>query len=282
MNAIKIIKEDKRMKHLVLNISANESANLISKDIAQELKKGINNLKANFYDLQTGGVNYQSMKRSKDFEDYKTITKRLSSFDLDKLITKEAKLAFWINIYNSLVVHGIIELNIQKSVKEVSSFFEKIAYDIGGYTFSLDDIEHGILRGNKKKHLLSRKPFAEGDDRKKFMIEKVDPRIHFALVCGSKSCPPIGVYEEEKIDQQLDLVSAGFINSDEVIIEKDRKKLRLSKIFKWYEGDFGGKKELVDFIIRYRNDVEDKAFLKQNASKLHLTYTDYDWSLNLS
>jgi len=128
MNAIKIIKEDKRMKHLVLNISANESANLISKDIAQELKKGINNLKANFYDLQTGGVNYQSMKRSKDFEDYKTITKRLSSFDLDKLITKEAKLAFWINIYNSLVVHGIIELNIQKSVKEVSSFFEKIAY----------------------------------------------------------------------------------------------------------------------------------------------------------
>jgi len=102
------------------------------------------------------------------------------------------------------------------------------------------------------------------------MIEKVDPRIHFALVCGSKSCPPIGVYEEEKIDQQLDLVSAGFINSDEVMIDKERNKLRLSKIFKWYEGDFGGKKELVDFIIRYRNDVEDKAFLKQNASKLHL------------
>ena len=66
------------------------------------------------------------------------------------------------------------------------------------------------------------------DPRKKFVLEKADPRIHFALVCGSNSCPPIDVYEERKIDEQLDLVSAAFISSDEVTIEKENNKLSMS------------------------------------------------------
>ncbi|MBW2567525.1 MAG: DUF547 domain-containing protein, partial [Deltaproteobacteria bacterium] len=228
------------MKSLVLNEPGETAALVTGGDISKQLRSKIDNLKLNFFDMEKGGVDYEGMRNSDAFEDYKAATRGLASLDLKELATRQAKLAFWINIYNALVVHGILELDIGKSVKEVPSFFKAVCYNVGGYVFSLDDIEHGILRGNRKKHLLSPKPFSGGDPRKKFVVEKVDPRIHFALVCGSNSCPPIDVYEEKEIDEQLELVASGFINSEEVIVEEESKRLRVSRIFKWYEDDFGG------------------------------------------
>lgn len=87
------------------------------------------------------------------------------------------------------------------------------------------------------------------------------------MVCGSNSCPPIDVYEEREIDEQLDLVSAAFINSNEVTIEKDNKKVKLSRIFKWYEDDFGGTNGLLAFLIKYRFDPEEKDFLEKAAAE---------------
>jgi hypothetical protein len=269
------------MKQVVLNESAALALGT-DKDIAQRLKSKMDNLKLNFYDLEKGGVDYGGMKNSDAFEAYKAATKDLAALDLDKLTARQGKLAFWINIYNALVIHGMLELNIKKSVKEVQSFFKVICYNVGGYIFSLDDIEHGILRGNKRKHMLSRKPFRSGDERARFGLEKADPRIHFALVCGSNSCPPIDVYEESQIDEQLDLVSEAFINSDEVTIDRVRKQLRVSRIFKWYKEDFGGTQGLLTFFVRYRFDSDDKAFLEESANELQIVYNNYDWSLNLA
>lgn len=269
------------MKRYVLNQSGEVAAPVTGEDISQQLKSKIDNLKLNFFDLEKGGVNYKGMKDSDAFEDYKAATRGLASLDLDELVTREAKLAFWINIYNALVVHGVLELNISKSVKEVPSFFKAVCYNVGGYVFSLDDIEHGILRANKKKHLLSSKPFSDSDPRKKFILEKADPRIHFALVCGSNSCPPIEVYEEKEIDEQLELVTDGFINSEEVIVEEESKKLRVSRIFEWYKDDFGGREGVLSLIIKYRYDPEEKDFLKKAVGDLRIVYNDYDWSLNL-
>ncbi|MBW2175204.1 MAG: DUF547 domain-containing protein [Deltaproteobacteria bacterium] len=269
------------MKSLVLNEPGETAALVTGGDISQQLRSKIDNLKLNFFDMEKGGVNYEGMRNSDAFEDYKAATRGLASLHLEELATRQAKLAFWINIYNALVVHGILELDIGKSVKEVPSFFKAVCYNVGGYVFSLDDIEHGILRGNRKKHLLSPKPFSGGDPRKKFVVEKVDPRIHFALVCGSNSCPPIDVYEEKEIDEQLELVASGFINSEEVIVEEDSKRLRVSRIFKWYEGDFGGREGVLSLIIKYRYDPKEKDFLKKAVSELRILYNDYDWSLNL-
>ncbi len=269
------------MKSLVLNEPGETAALVTGGDISQQLRSKIDNLKLNFFDMEKGGVDYEGMRNSDAFEDYKAATRGLASIDLKELATRQAKLAFWINIYNALVVHGILELDVSKSVKEVPSFFKAVCYNVGGYVFSLDDIEHGILRGNRKKHLLSAKPFSVGDPRKKFIVEKVDPRIHFALVCGSNSCPPIDVYEEKEIDEQLELVASGFINSEEVIVEEESKRLRVSRIFKWYEDDFGGREGVLSLIIKYRYDPQEKDFLKKAVSELRILYNDYDWSLNL-
>jgi len=271
------------MSHLALNRPDPLSTSIPDgTDISKQLKSRIDDLKLNFYDLENGGVDYKSMGDSKAFSEYKRATEGLVSFDLESLATREAKLAFWINIYNALVVHGILALRIKKSVKEVSGFFEKVSYDIGGYAFSLDDIEHGILRGNKKKHLLSRRPFRGSDERVRYSLESVDPRIHFALVCGSNSCPPIDVYDEGQIDSQLDMVSDAFINSDEVIIDKREGKLRLSRIFKWYKEDFGGTAGILGHLIRFRFDPDDRAFLENSGHDVQIVYKTYDWSLNLA
>jgi len=269
------------MKRLVLNESLEPASLVAGKEIDRQLKSKIDGLKLDFFDLERGGVDYEGLKDSDAFQEYKAATRGLVSFDPGKLTTREARLAFWINLYNALVVHGILELDIRKSVKEVRSFFQILCYNVGGYPFSLDDMEHGILRGNKKKHLLARRPFSQRDSRKSFALEKADPRIHFALVCGSNSCPPIAVYEKEEIDEQLDLVSEAFINSDEVLIEKEKKTLRISRIFKWYKGDFGGTKGLLSFLIKYRFDPEDKDFLTGVGPELRIVYHQYDWSLNL-
>jgi hypothetical protein len=269
------------MKRLVFNQSGEVAALVTGKDISQQLKSKIDNLKLNFFDLEKGGVNYKEMKNSDAFEDYKAATRDLASLNLDELATREARLAFWINIYNALVVHGVLDLNISKSVKEVPSFFKAVCYDVGGHVFSLDDIEHGILRGNKKKHLLSLKPFSDSDPKKKYSMEKADPRIHFALVCGSSSCPPIDVYEEGEIDEQLELVTSGFINSDEVILEKESKRLTVSRIFKWYKDDFGGREGVLSLIIKHRYNREEKDFIQKAIADLRIVYKDYDWSLNL-
>ncbi len=267
------------MANIILNDTTNTKTGE-NKDIDRELKTGINNLKGNFYDLETGGVNYPAMKGSEPYEEYKAITAQLKDFDLKSLKTRETKLAFWINIYNSLVVHGIVQMEVKKTIKEISHFFESVSYNIGGHTFSLDDIEHGILRGNIKKHLFARRPFSSNDPRKEFILETLEPRIHFCLVCGSKSCPPIGTYQEDKIDQQLDMAAGSFINGEDIIIEKNRNKLRLSRIFKWYKQDFGNDEELIRFIAKYRRNIEEKEFLEKNARSISLSFNDYDWNLN--
>ncbi len=103
------------------------------------------------------------------------------------------------------------------------SFFKKYKYLVGGLVYSLEDIEHGILRKNDNFNtsLLSLisfyfkgrgngTRFLKNDPRRKFILEEVDPRIHFALNCGAKSCPPILVYEEDDLDAELDIATRNF------------------------------------------------------------------------
>src|SRR5512134_1506493 len=93
-------------------------------------------LKAQFLDVDGGVIRYADMAPSEVFQRYETLANGLRSFDLHSLPDRTQRLAFWINIYNTAVIHGIARLGIRRSVKEVARFFHRIAYDIGGYTFS--------------------------------------------------------------------------------------------------------------------------------------------------
>ncbi|MFN8673781.1 MAG: DUF547 domain-containing protein [Candidatus Sericytochromatia bacterium] len=275
-------------KNKIIIINDYKITSKIDSDIAQSLKESTNMMKAEFYDLSLGKVNYSKIKGSETFENYKNVSANLKNFDLKSLASNEAKKAFWINIYNSLTIHAVIELSIKNSVLEIKQpfdltpyrFFETVAYNIGGYIFTLDDIEHGILRGNTKKHFLFSEPFNNNDKRKEFMLTILDPRIHFSLVCASKSCPPINTYQEKEIEKQLDLATANFINGGEVILDSANFSIKISKIFDWYKKDFGSNEELLLFIAKYTRNKENKDFIIKNYKKLKVTYLDYNWNLN--
>lgn len=248
-------------------------------DIALTLSMA--DLKARFIDGERGAVHYRAIRGSEEFERYKELTKGLRSFDLRDLKDREQRLAFWINIYNTAVIHSVIELGLERSVKEFPRFFDRVTYEIGGFRFSLNEIEHGILRGNRRHPYRLLRPFLKNDSRLEFAVIPVDPRIHFALVCGARSCPPIGFYEPKQIDFQLQLAAMSFINSQQVEILPQEGMLLISKIFKWYQADFGGSREaMLDRLLNFLDEGEKKDFLKKNRDRIRIRYQPYNWNLN--
>ncbi len=250
-------------------------------ELAEELMAGVRNLSKSFYDTGRGMVDYERLRDSSQFRNYRALTNGLVKFDPGAIENRNERLAFWINLYNTIVIDGIVTLGVKSSAREVPEFFTGLKYNIGGNLFSADDIEHGILRGNTPPSFRFAKPFSLKDPRKKFTISPPDPRIHFALVCGSRSCPPIKYYDPSHIDQQLDQAARSFINSSEVMVLPEEGKVLLSEIFRWYEADFGGKKGVLDFICSFLVDDFAREFIEKSRDRLRMDYLFYDWNLNV-
>ncbi|MCH2043138.1 MAG: DUF547 domain-containing protein [Saprospiraceae bacterium] len=161
----------------------------------------------------------------------------LQQVDLTTLESDVQKCSFWINVYNGLTNYWIIEKKIKKSMLERPLLVMCAKILIGKYKFSLDDIEHGILRSNQRSRYKLWKQFSNRDPRKKLKTQKLDPRIHFALNCGAKSCPPIAFYTQQRLDQELHQAEASFVDQ-EFLVDNEQKKIQCSRIFWLYRSDF--------------------------------------------
>jgi len=186
----------------------------------------------------------------------------LAKLDLSQLQGDKAKIAFWVNVYNGLTNYWVIKKSIKKSMleKPFLVMFSKVT--IGGLRFSLDDIEHGILRKNRRSLYKLCKQFSKRDARYSLMVDQLDYRIHFALNCGAKSCPAIAFYDEEHIEQQLQIAEESFIEQ-EFLVDEAEKTIACSKIFWLYKKDF----EQI-----YVNDPKYKNY--------NISYRKYDFSVH--
>jgi len=245
---------------------------------AQAMKRAMNVVRGQFYDGHAQRVDYAAIRGSQAYEGFRGLAAQLADFDPAGLETDAERIAFWINVFNTLVIHGVVELGIRDSVKEVPLFFECIRYRIGGEVYTATDIEHGILRGNEvPPHRLRRRLRGE-DPRRRCMVRKVDPRIHFALVCASRTCPPIEAYDPDQLEEQLDAAARTFINATSRL-EGDR--LHVSEIFRWYRKDFGAAPDAVArAVARHLYDRDAAARIERDAPRIRLAYTPYDWRLN--
>lgn len=164
-------------------------------------------------------------------------------------LSRPDQIAFWLNAYNALILHLVVEGG------NPTDSFASVRWPVAGRERTLDDIEHRALR-----------PLAQ------------DPRIHFALVCGAKSCPPLRASAfsgSADLEGMLEHAAAKFINDPRhVRVDVERRKLVLSRLFDWYAEDFG---DVQAFVARYRPEVE-RAALQQG--EWDIEYEDYDWSLN--
>jgi hypothetical protein len=268
---------------LVINGGLPEVSMAMPNDLAARLKQALDELKISVMDETGSKVDYRALKNSAAYTAYREeCLAVLRHFKPDNLPGPGARLAFWVNLYNALVLDAIITFGVERSVTEgrlgVLAFFRRAAYLVDGQRVSLEDIEHGILRANRGNPFVPGAHFPTQDPRLAWSMP-IDPRLHFALNCGGRSCPPIRSYSAEKLDGQLDLATSGFIDSS-VEIHPEKNEIALSRIFQWYAGDFGGRDGVIDFLIRYLPEDERRSFIIDSRSELRLVYDDYDWRLN--
>lgn len=190
---------------------------------------------------------------------------------LQQLAGDDQRKAFWLNVYNAFV-HQALRTHPDQ-YRQRSRFFSRKRMTIAGHPLSLDEVEHGILRRSRNKWSLGYvgKLFPSAFE-KKFRVHHIDYRIHFALNCGARSCPPIAFYDPGKIDQQLDLATRAYLSS-EAEYNAATNTVYLPAILSWFRGDFGGKKGIRQLLHRQG--------LVPNGKKPTIRFKKYDWSLYL-
>jgi Protein of unknown function, DUF547 len=200
----------------------------------------------------------------------------LTRVDPAGLEMRPLRLAFWINVYNALVLHGVLAFGVRRTVHRTWNFFGRAAYRVGAGVFTLDEIEHGLLRNNATRVFPPWPVLSTKDPRRALAVAPVDPRIHFALNCGARSCPPIGAYRPAALDGQLELATRSFVSA-EVTLD-DRGRVACSKLFRWYGRDFGSPAALRDFLLRHLDDGPVKAALSAGAPPCQ-AFRPYSWAL---
>ncbi|MEL7037998.1 MAG: DUF547 domain-containing protein [Cyanobacteria bacterium J06592_8] len=219
---------------------------------------------------QDGQVDYKALKENRQkLDEFNASLGTLPPEQFESWTEKD-KIAFWINIYNSLTLQAIIENYPTKSIRNIPGVWKRLRFNVMGNNLTLDEIEHKILR-----------------------VEFNEPRIHMGLVCASIGCPILiqEAYTGEKLDQQLDQQTEAFLALQRnFVIDKQENRVYLSSIFKWFGDDFiptykaseqfaGNEKEraVLNFVSQYL-DSSDQEYLVNG--KYQVRYLDYDWSLN--
>lgn len=179
---------------------------------------------------------------------------RIGDFPENQIVTREEKLAFYINAYNILAIRMVLDSWPVQSIKDAGSLFRSVwnkpAGKAAGRDMTLDGIEHGILR------------------------KLGEPRIHMAIVCASLSCPDLRSepYSASKLNEQLDAASREYLNNPTKGLRVEQGTVRVSKIFDWFGEDFEPMGGVEVFIARHHPGLPAQLPVRANLP--------YDWSLN--
>lgn len=199
------------------------------------------------YVSSAGKVNYKGLKsNSAKLNQY---LDKLQNNPVQKEWSDNKKLAYWINAYNAFTIKRILDNYPLKSIMNLDGgkTWDVKWIKLGDKTYSLNMIEHEIIRPQFN-----------------------DARIHFAVNCAAKSCPPLfnKAYTEENVDRYLEQRTTAFINNSNYNTINTHS-LKLSRIFDWYGEDFGN-------LISYLNKFSKTTIAKD----AEVEFKEYDWSLN--
>ena len=199
-----------------------------------------------------GLVDYAAIKQH-DVEKLGQYRNALEQADTSKL-TRDEQLARYINLYNATVIHAVADRRREGYTVAERNFalFKEPLVHLGERKYvSLDHFEHEIIRKQFK-----------------------DPRIHVALVCAARACPPLlnRAYRAADLDQTLDANMKRFVtDASRNQIDDPKRELRLSKIFEWYADDFGGKDAVAAYVAQYAG---------KDVAGYRVSFLEYDWTLN--
>jgi len=213
--------------------------------------------------VKDGQVDYRAIQASRSpLDRYLAV---VAAARMDSSVSPSERLAFWINAYNANVVRGVLDHYPVASVKKVPGFFDKIRYPVAGSELTLNQMEH-------QARMLG------------------DPRVHFALVCASSSCPVLRseAYVPERVEAQLQDQAVQFLGDTSRGMRIEGSALLVSKIFEWYKADFVPASELgwlgrltpQKLLPRIEPYLSRRTAEAIRSRQLALAFLDYDWLLN--
>lgn len=237
--------------------------------------------KANYLQSKVTGTSYNKLSEEmliklKEGESVKDIQDKLAKTKQDELtknlVNDNQRTAFWINIYNAYII--VILKEQPDKFKDRGDFFTAKQIRIAEHDFSFDDIENGIIRKSQFKFGLGyiSKIFPPKIEQELRVSER-DYRIHFALNCGAKSCPPVRIYKAETLDKQLQEATRSYL-TEVVKYQSSENKVMVSPLMSWFRGDFGGKTGVLKILKDFKLIPEDK--------KPPINYADYSWELDIN
>ena len=203
--------------------------------------------------VTAGGVKYAEWKaNAADMQAIQSVVDGIAKENVSAL-GKQQQLAFYINAYNAWILHEALGKYPTKSVKDaLFTFFTSKRITVAGQQMSFNALEKDTIRSK----------FGE-------------PRVHFALNCASRSCPPLNrtAFSADKLDGQFETLAKGYVNSEHgVKFNAAAKSADLSKIFDWYKDDFKADGGALAFINKRR--------ATPIPADAKIGYQDYDWNLN--
>lgn len=215
---------------------------------------------------ENGDVDYATWQSNgQDRATLLSYLRGMNSIDTSQRSSLQSEMAFWINTYNALTIEGVLQLYPTKSIKDHApdangfNIWDDFKLSVGGSEYSLNDIEHKVLR------------------------KMGDPRIHFAIVCASKSCPQLSqrAYFADSLDQQLNYGAGLFFHTPgKFSYDLQRGQLGLSPIIQWFADDFGrSDQERLQYLSQFM--PADAGRLAASGSAV-ISYLDYDWGLNVA
>lgn len=225
---------------------------------------------------ERGLVRYDRIGDDPRFKEY---LYRLANTDAAGLADNHQRLAFWVNGYNALTIKAVLDTlpadqsgwpdySIRDQKVDGRSIWKGLVFEIGGGQWTLDRIEHDILRRRDGLR---------------------DPRIHVAIVCAARGCPHLWnrAYDPKTMDEQLAMALRRYVNDpSQCRIDVANRTLTLTRIFDWYGEDFTSPRfspnapGIPDLIARHVSDPATADALRTRKWKLE--YLDYDWKLNLA
>ncbi|GAB2279730.1 hypothetical protein Dimus_014371 [Dionaea muscipula] len=250
--------------------------------ICQQLGKIMSAILESYASEDGRHVDYVSIKNSEEFRRYLNLVQGLHRVDILALSSNE-KLAFFLNLYNAMVIHGMIRKGYPDGMIERKSLVTDFQYLIGGHSYSLSSIKNGLLRSNRRPLYSLVKPFNAGDNRLELALPAVNPLIHFGLCDGTKSCPPVKFFTYQNVEAELRAATREFFQRGGVEVDLAGRTVYLSCIFKWYNVDFGSSvREILKWMKNYldANRAGLLTHLLRDGGVANVVYQRYDWSLN--
>ncbi|KAJ7954452.1 Glutaredoxin/DEP/DUF547 domain-containing protein [Quillaja saponaria] len=249
--------------------------------LGQRLTKIMSAILESYASDDRQSLDYFGISNSEEFRRYVNMTQDLHRVNLLELLENE-KLAFYLNLFNAMVIHAVIRIGCPEGVIDRRSFFSDFQYLVGGHPYSLNTIKNGILRSNSRKPYTLVKPFGAGDRRLQLALAKLNPLVHFGLCNGTKSSPTVRFFTPQGVEAELRCATREFFQNGGIEVDLEKRTVYLARFIKWFNVDFGQEKEIAKWVLNYLDATKAGLLthLLGDGGPVNIAYQNYNWSVN--